>query len=293
MRTNSFLENNWKIISSSSYSLKLFFLFFQIEKTSQLLEDFKVCILSAALSKGYTPEYLKSLVVQNGGTIVENPLPNNPTCIVVAGDASYRVQQLCKSEKYDIVSMDWFLRICEKQQIKLKPRDMLSMTPDLKKKFSEFYDKYGDHYTEFVSSKELKRICDNIKDETVPDLDDKQILELENLIYSDYNRNYFRAKCAYFYTFDHDSERSKLHYQWHGGSVLSDRNLIANIDDIIKISYIFINISQFDKTKFIDWLNERFSQNLSQLQIVSIQWILDSHKARMLLDIKEYTWHDF
>ncbi|XP_037824188.1 DNA ligase 4 [Lucilia sericata] len=262
-----------------------------VEKVSNLLNDFSVCILSASLNRGYTPEYLKTLVVQNGGTVVDNPLPNNPACIVVAGDKTYRVQMLCKAQQYDIVSMDWFLRICEKQKFKLRPRDMLSMTDNLRERFSEFCDKWGDHYTEFVSSKELKRICDHMQDKDVPDLDDEELLELENLIYKQLNRNWFRNKYAYFYTIDAESEKAKLSYQWHGGNVLNDRNL--NSESYSKINYVFINLLQFDKTKFLDWLKERFSDNLSHLQIINITWILESHKARMMLDVKEYTWHDF
>lgn len=265
-----------------------------IEKTSNLLNDFKVCILSAALTRGYTPEYLKTLVVQNGGSVVDNPLPNNPSCIVVAGDNTYRVQLLCKSKQYDIVSMDWFLRICEKQKFKLKPRDMLAMTDSLKERFAGFYDKWGDHYTEFVSSKELKRICDHINDSEVPnDIDDKQLMELENLIYKKLNRNWFRCSYAYFYTLDQESEKAKLNYQWHGGNIFNDRHLNDNQENYEKLNYIFINLIKFDKEKFLAWLKERFAQNLKNLQIVNIKWILESHKARILMDIKEYTWHDF
>ncbi|XP_061401399.1 DNA ligase 4-like, partial [Musca vetustissima] len=269
-----------------------------VEKTSQLFEGFSVCILSAALNRRYTAQYLKSLVVQNGGTIVENPLPNNPSCIVVAGDISIRVQALCKSQKYDIVSMDWLLRACEKQRIKITPLDFICTTAEVKEKFAEVFDKYGDHYTEFVRSKHLKRICDAMIVDDVPDLDDEALNELENLIYPLKNINFFRNKNAYFYSIEPDSIHARLNFQWHGGNVIDDRNLEEaelNPDEILsKISYIFINLLQFDKGEFLPWLHERFSaQHLSHIQIVSIRWILDSHKARMLHDIKEYTWHDF
>lgn len=265
-----------------------------MDVTSNLLKGFSVCILSASIQRGYTPEYLKRLVLQNSGTIVENPLLNNPTCFVVAGDITYRVKVLSTTKKYDIVSMDWFLRSCEKQKIILKPRDMLAMTPNLEQHFAKFYDKWGDNYTEFVSLKELKRVCDHIKDEDVPDLDANELKELDELIYKNVNRNWFRTKYAYFYNMDLASEKAKLHYQWHGGHVLDDRNLNANDTDCYaNVSYIFINLEQVDKTTFLIWLKERFSENLQNLQIISIEWILESHTARILQDIKEYTWHDF
>ena len=264
-----------------------------MDVTSTLLKGFSVCILSASLSNGYTPEYLKKLVVQNSGTIVENPLPNNSTCFVVAGDRTYRVNVLCSQKKYDIVSMDWFLRSCEKQKIILKPRDMLAMTPNLEEHFSKFYDKWGDHYTEFVSLKELKRICDHIKDADVPDLDENELKELDELIYKNVNRNWFRTKYAYFYNMDLPSETAKLNYQWHGGLILDDRDLNTDTDCYAKVSFIFINPKQLDKTAFLVWLKERFSEHLTRLQIINIEWILESHAGRILQDIKEYTWHDF
>lgn len=268
-----------------------------MDKTSDLLNGFSVCILSASLNRGYTPEYLKSLVVQNGGNIVENPLPNNPSCIVVAGDSTFRVETLCKSQKYDIVNMDWLLRSCRKQSIAIKPLDMIATTEEVKEKFAESFDEYGDSFTDFVSSRELKRICDAMSLDKIPELDDQQLNELENLIYPVKNLNYFRNKSAYFYSIEPDSLRSQLHFQWHGGNLITDRTLeeTDNKEAILsKVTYICINLEQFDKAEFQQWLHERFStDHLSHLQIVSIAWILESHKARILLDVKEYTWHDF
>uniref|UniRef100_A0A1I8PP02 DNA ligase 4 n=1 Tax=Stomoxys calcitrans TaxID=35570 RepID=A0A1I8PP02_STOCA len=267
-----------------------------VDKISDLLKGFSVCILSAALSRGFTPEYLKTLVVQNGGTIVENPLPNKSSCIVVAGDLNYRVQTLSKAQKYDIVSMDWLIRSCRKQTIAIKPLDMVSTTQEVKEQFAICFDKYGDSFKDFVSSRELKRICDAMCMDEVPELDDKDLHELEELIYPVKNLNFYRNTWSNFYTIEPDSARAQLHYQWHGGNVVDDRSLDSEsgVNNLSKISYVFINLQQFDKTDFLQWLRERFTSSLlSNLQIVNINWILESHKARMLLDIKEFTWHDF
>uniref|UniRef100_A0A1A9W1G8 DNA ligase 4 n=1 Tax=Glossina brevipalpis TaxID=37001 RepID=A0A1A9W1G8_9MUSC len=268
----------------------------QVEKETDLLGAFSVCILTGSIKRGITPEYLKKMVIQHGGKVVENPLPNNANCIIVAGDISYRVQVLSKTQKYDIVTMDWFIKFCGKSQHSLRPLDMVAMTPTLRESFSKFYDKYGDHYTEFLtSSKELKRIMDHMEvDINEEGLTEKNLEELETAIYSsdsidgeNMSPNFYRSQNAYFYSSDAESLYTQLLFEWHGGQVVN------NLTDLQKINLIFVNFKNINKNVFNNWFKTNFSHLVSSVSVVNIKWILHSHKERKLLDIREYTWHDF
>ncbi|KAL9877806.1 DNA ligase 4 [Glossina fuscipes] len=265
----------------------------QVEKETNVLGGFSVCILSASIKQGITPEYLKKMVIQHGGKLVENPLPDNANCIVVAGDKTYRVQSC--AEKYDIVTMDWFMKFCGNPQHPLRPLDMVVMTQTLRQSFSQFYDKYGDHYTEMlISTKELKRIMDYMEIDANESLNDKDLIELENSLYSSGNRdgenkspNFYRLQNAYFYSNDAESSYTQLLFEWHGGQVVN------NLINLQEIHLIFINTATMDKSVLNDWLKTTFSHLVSNVRVVNIKWILHSHKERKLLDIQEYTWHDF
>jgi len=99
------------------------------------LDGFFVCVLSGWSSGDRSVDELRTLALKNGAKIVENPLCNEPKCINLAGDVNFRVQALKKSKRYDIVSVKWFLDVCEKQAIELNAEDMICMTPVLEEQF--------------------------------------------------------------------------------------------------------------------------------------------------------------
>lgn len=105
--------------------------------------------------------------MQNGAEIVENPLPNNPSCLCVAGERTFKVEAIIKKKAYNIVTLNWFLKSIDKQIIALKPYDMLVMTSEVEETFKDNFDCYGDSYTELCTIEDLKELLENISEEQV------------------------------------------------------------------------------------------------------------------------------
>lgn len=104
------------------------------------MEGFSICVISGSKEKNLSLWNVKVLVIKNGGKIVENPLPNDPSCIVVAGDSNYRLELLIKSEQYNIARLDWLIDFCELKRNDIRPSDMLVITPALESNFEENYE---------------------------------------------------------------------------------------------------------------------------------------------------------
>ncbi|ALC48644.1 Lig4 [Drosophila busckii] len=137
-----------------------------VGSSSQLLEGFSVCILSG--SRAHSKQQLQTLAAEHGAQIVQNPLPNDAKCICIAGDMVFLVERLMKQTPRlnDVLRMDWLLRICEQQQLELRPRDVLAATEALQAQFKHSFDALGDSYTDtFASVEELQLVLRDISDE--------------------------------------------------------------------------------------------------------------------------------
>ncbi|XP_036318906.1 DNA ligase 4 [Rhagoletis pomonella] len=261
----------------------------EIEQCSNLFEGFSFCILSASLKNGYTPEDLKAIVVSNGGEVVENPI-QDPKCISVAGDKTFRVETLCKSRRYNIAKLKWLVDTCKRQELQLTPTDMVCITHELEAEFSQIFDKYGDPFTECTDVEQLMKVLDGIQDEDLVTMDSSKskIAELETILYDD-TTAFFSNCFGTFYSIDQNTQLAKLIYQYLGGQCFDD----LNDDNIQTIKYVFINSNLIDKTKLKAWILKRFKKRLGNLHVVNIAWILHSHRAKRKLDVYEYMWKEF
>ncbi|XP_018798051.1 PREDICTED: DNA ligase 4 [Bactrocera latifrons] len=259
----------------------------EVKQRSNLFEGFSFCILSASLKTGYTPEALKALVVTNGGEIVENPL-QDPTCISVAGDITFRVATLCKSRRYSIAKLSWLVHTCEKQELELTPIDMICTTDELEAEFSKIFDKYGDSYRQCTNVDKLMRVLEGIRDKdiAVAQSSAADLAELETLLF-DESVDYFTNCNAAFYSIDQQTNLARLIFTYFGGKCLD-----VNASNFQSIKYVLVNINLIDKVKLKAWIAERFKNYLGNLYVINIAWIFHSQRANRKLDILEYTWSE-
>lgn len=108
------------------------------------MRGFVVCVLSGSRKHRLSIHDIKTLILEKGGQIVENPLPNNDNCILVAGDDNYRVQIFARSTKYNIARLDWLLDYCHEKRDDLRPSDLLTITSGLRSNFKEYYEQVND-----------------------------------------------------------------------------------------------------------------------------------------------------
>ncbi|XP_064490399.1 DNA ligase 4-like [Ornithodoros turicata] len=127
-----------------------------------VLEGKEVCIVTGC--QGLSKQDLEVLVVQNGGTVVQNP--GQGTFCVVAGKDNFRVKSLLRSKRYDVVKAECFGRRVESGDFELwEPFDLWGKSADTKRRLDEVYDEYGDSYTAEVTCKKLRCIFDGIPED--------------------------------------------------------------------------------------------------------------------------------
>ncbi|XP_062139065.1 DNA ligase 4 [Drosophila sulfurigaster albostrigata] len=247
---------------------------------SQLFDGFSFCILSGR--RGHSKQQLQSLAAQNGGTIVQNPLPNDPKCICICGDRVYLVERLMKQQPRtnDILRLDWLLRVCEKQQIELRPKDVLSATSALQAQFDKSFDKLGDSYTDVLCSvEELQEVLEDITDQELNDVHvgQAELDKLQMQLLGDRSINIFAKFSGCFYNRKAD-ELARLLFMQHGGQLADEANG--------EVTHVFVCPDRLHTEDFEQWHRQHFGT--SNVKTVITDWIRQSHGAKRALPTTEF-----
>ncbi|KAH8387859.1 hypothetical protein KR093_009908, partial [Drosophila rubida] len=247
---------------------------------SQLFEGFSFCILSGR--RGHSKQELQTIAAQNGGSIVQNPLPNDPKCICICGDRSYLVERLMQQQPRtnDILRLEWLLRVCKKQQIELRPKDVLSATAALQSELDKNFDKLGDSYTDVLYSiEDLQEVLDDISDAELnaEHVDETELEELELQLLGTLNMNIFAKHTGYFYNRKCD-ELNRLLFMQNGGQVVQE------LDG--ELTHVFVCRDGLNGQEFEQWHRQHFAAR--NVKTVTTDWIWLSHSATVALPILEY-----
>ena len=90
----------------------------------------------------------------------------NTFCLIV-GDITFRVKTLIKSNKYDMVKVEWLLRFLSDDDESIDepdwtPFDMVHALEKTKENISIFYDKYGDNFRIPATLDSLKKCMNSM-----------------------------------------------------------------------------------------------------------------------------------
>nr|KAG5701196.1 hypothetical protein BaRGS_023305 [Batillaria attramentaria] len=126
-----------------------------VEQVSQLLAGREVCVMNGP--SDFPKAELERKVVELGGTFVQNP--GHTTSFVLAEKTVVKVSNLIRTDKYDIVKVDWFRKVVDSGRwIPWTPGDMIHASPATRKQFQMDYDEYGDSYTADITEEQLRHI---------------------------------------------------------------------------------------------------------------------------------------
>ncbi|XP_034671871.1 DNA ligase 4 [Drosophila subobscura] len=243
---------------------------------SKLFEGLSFCILSGA--PGQSKHKLQALAAKNGGAIVENPLPNDPKCFCIAGDQTFLVRRLMQLQPRtsDIVRTEWLVRVCQKQELELRPKDLLSATEPLQNDLADYYDKLGDSYTKDIAGvDELLEILQDIDTELLgaAPVSQSEVNAFEDALLGQVSQNIFRGLHAYFHDPQGD-ELGKVLFLQNGGTLASEADAQVNL--------VFVCMSSdLDDKQCESWLQKHFSAHSGE--VLSSAWIHQSHRERRLL----------
>ncbi|CAH8474608.1 unnamed protein product [Schistosoma guineensis] len=134
-------------------------------------ENHEICLwLSNEIELNKKIEY-ETIIRHCGGVVVQNP-SESTFCIVVDKltlktknllNYSSTSKKRSSSIEYNVVHLNWLLAcINKKSLLAWKPKDMFAMNSSVAAKMAQEYDKFGDSYSEPITSDELKLIFNDI-----------------------------------------------------------------------------------------------------------------------------------
>lgn len=250
-----------------------------------VLEGKEFCVLTTN-PKFPSLREMKLMVQKHGGTITAFPRKGK-TFAIVAGIMTKNVQNYMKEKIYNVIKADWLVNNfgsdeqSYKEMPKLRPViDLFFATNELKESTKEFFDEYGDSYTEkFLRTDDLKAFL-----KTMPQSNaQKNFSELDDELVSHglTNMNIFRNVSAAFFTNKSDNfsfESAKSIMKIRGGKTLK-------LEETKNQSVIIVD--KYDNHSKISKIIGNTSGCLPQ--VVDFHWILDSSDAGELLDVEIYS----
>ncbi|PRP74389.1 DNA ligase 4-like [Planoprotostelium fungivorum] len=131
-----------------------------VEVTSRLFDGWEFCVMNG--EGDVTKQELETIVVQNGGTVVQ--YPNTHTRIILAGKKSLKVQNLIDGGSVDVVNQTWLTDVSSQGSlIPLQPKYMLYTTPQTKINFLKEIDRFGDSFTTAATTKSLNEAFEQVE----------------------------------------------------------------------------------------------------------------------------------
>lgn len=104
-------------------------------------------------------QVVEKLLHSYGATIVQNPLAESTTYVVAASDAGFKVANLVKQGRFNIVYLHWVTSCIASSRLQpLKARDFVFATDAMRALLAKDYDAFGDHYTEHVKPEDVRAI---------------------------------------------------------------------------------------------------------------------------------------
>ncbi|KAI8034707.1 DNA ligase 4 [Drosophila gunungcola] len=251
--------------------------------SSRLFGGLSFCILSGSAGR-QSKQQLQELAARNGGCIVENPLPNDPKCFCIAGDETFLVKRLSLQQPRtcDIVRMEWLLRVCQKQELELRPKDLLAATEPLQQELAECFDRLGDSYNKDIANvDELQELLQDIEltPEDLADISTSEVNALEDkLLDKKTNLNMFRHLHAFFYD-PHGDELAKVLFLQNGGKLADESDPQLNLGFLCKSSSL-------DDNQFRHWLDNH--SKLTADKVLNSAWVHQSHREGHLQPMRGF-----
>lgn len=248
------------------------------------------CILNAGK---YKEVELENIIRKHGGLVVKNPGPKTYACI--ADGSSYRVKTAVSSGKYNIATADWLFRSFGVDSVlkflpKFHPKKMIHTKADLQLKFVDYFDTFGDSFSEEGSKDELKELCAKLDIATMPVYTKSELYELETELWAPQEPpKLFRFLTASFQPMqnsddsEHNYKLAQFMFTTKAGRILNTND--DNSDSLSKLTHIFVNDKVIDSTQIDSW---KRSQVHAHIKVLSYKWILECCEANRKIDDQRF-----
>ncbi|XP_055551463.1 DNA ligase 4 [Wyeomyia smithii] len=257
----------------------------------RICEGLDFCVASS--SKGLPPVIeLEAIVRRHSGRVVKNPGPK--THAVIAGDRTFLVEKIIDSGRHNVVSVGWLLRALGGGEprngtlLEFKPNDMLAITPELRERMADQFDRFGDSLTEKISGLDemrdlLKQICVNNMQLSMAEVRQGQaeILGQKSAL------RLFRGIAGRLYkdNLRQDTDRYKAKFKMLKFLRAGGRWVTESSDDCV--SHVFVCKNEaLDESHLKQWVDSLVKQSL-EVSVLKIDWIANSLQ-RQALDEEQF-----
>lgn len=224
-------------------------------------------------------EEIKEQLLLHMAEIVENPREET-YCVIVGNDKKAKANNIIKTNKYDVVTLDWYKRITKEENWgalkSFLPWDFLSIRDTTKQLIMEKYDEYYDSYTMDADKESLQRSFNKIehmiKEEQLTFTEEQELYkELDKELFDNGISPFsvFKQIIGYFKLC---SDSTKFKFSFMGGLIKEDINE--------NINYIFIE----DKS-LISQVNEIMNESM---KVIDSKWIDECFRDQKLYSIDKY-----
>ncbi|XP_053682704.1 DNA ligase 4 isoform X2 [Sabethes cyaneus] len=258
----------------------------------RICDGLDFCVASS--SKGLPPvSELETMIRRHGGRVVKNAGPK--TYAVVAGDRTFLVDKIIESGKQNVVSVGWLLRALGGSEprneplLEFKPNDMLAITPALRERMADQFDRFGDSLTEKISG--LDEMRDLLKQISVNDVQ-LSMTEVRQgqteILGKKSSLRLFRGIAGRLYEQNlcDDTDRYKAQFRMLKFIRAGGRWVAPSSDDCV--SHVFVCENEaLDKSHLKQWLDSLAKQSLEP-SILKIDWIESSLKQKAITDERSY-----
>ena len=118
----------------------------EVTKKSEIFADREICVMPIIVENGgISKSDLETMIVENGGKIVQNPTKD--TFCVLTDKVSLRIRNAMRADKCDIVHYSWAQRCVTESQdmVAWRPEDMFYVCKQTRSLFAE---QYGENFEE-------------------------------------------------------------------------------------------------------------------------------------------------
>ncbi|XP_015178067.1 PREDICTED: DNA ligase 4-like [Polistes dominula] len=240
---------------------------------TRLLDGKEICVING--NDEISDEEIIEQLLLHRAKVVRNPRKET-YCIIVGNDKKAKAHNIIKTNKYDVVTLDWFKRITKEENWgtleDFLPWDFLSIRDTTKQLLMEKYDDYYDSYTMDVDEESLQRSLTKMEP-MIKEIEltfiEEQALDKELFDNGISPFSVFKQIIGYF---KQCSDLIKLKFRFMGGLINEDLNE--------HINYIFIEDKSLI-TEFNETMNET-------MKVIDSKWIDECFQDEKLYSIDEY-----
>ncbi|TYZ60698.1 hypothetical protein PybrP1_005847 [[Pythium] brassicae (nom. inval.)] len=107
--------------------------------------------------RSVTKQAVETLLYSYGAAIVQNPLAESTSFVVAASNVGFKVANLAKQGRFDIVHLHWVAAcVAAARLLPLKASGFVVATDATRALLAKDYDAFGDHFTEHTQPAELR-----------------------------------------------------------------------------------------------------------------------------------------